>query len=1292
MKKILGTISLVILHFYSFSQEGITVNMPSILPASPEASALNKGGQLAVGMYSGAAQASIPIHQIKLSSLTMPISLDYASNGSRVDEIPSRTGLGWTLNAGGVVTRIVHGAPDDQTTRLSVPGNPTMMNSDNLLFYQRITSPDGSPPLYDAEPDEFRYNAPGLSGKFVIDNSGNPISIPYSANKIQIIKDANFRFNKFIITNLDGVIYEFGFTAVEQTASHINVSGMQGFQYVQTAFFLIKITFPNKENIQFTYSPITITSATGVSQSITRSNGGSVFCLPQHATPCANNTYGLLDTKVTTVNYNTYYLNGISASDGTLVSFNYQNRSDYSGDNRLISIGITSPFGGAGKSFKLEYYDQTAYNANGNNFDIAYSKNTRFFLKGVYQVAQNDLDLPDSLKYTLEYEDINGLPTRLAFSQDHYGFYNGKTNSYYLPTTTDGYTWGGFNQANKSSDWTYAKKGMLKKINYPTGGYDQFEFESNTVPQTQQVSSKVFVTTSGTGVGPTGSNTFTSTITSQFNQTATMTLIASHNMFYWDALNQTPPANDPTKPMTVEFKNITTGVVLYTSIRTVNTTGVLSFSLVAANTYQIKVTVTGEAYHGRSDFEYDPTTGPVPTTVNVATGGVRVKRIESYDPVSNKSINKYFRYHFLADTSVTSGIGTYIAGSGDYINKYGIKTYCSASCSGCYNLCLFETLMSNSAIPLYMYNSNVVVYKAVIESDEPYFKNGGTEHQYFLPETTTGFVVLNNGIKSLPNDTYSHFGGEESQTTVFNNNKFILKRVKNTFKLDSVYNLVTSMSARRNYVHITTSPIDFDDFEQYDASIYNWTSLWIQHDSTITTDYDLTGNSLTTYSIDSFGLKLNTLPVKTETIASDGQKIAVYMKYPNHYPGVTPYQDMISGNRMSPVIEKKMTKNGIQTGLVKTNYNKWFAGTGSSPLVIEPQTVETQKAAGSADSRIRYHAYDFNSNVLEVSKESGLRISYIWDYNSIYPIAEIKNASITLDTIAYTSFEANGKGYWTFSGASSSDFSCPTGSYCYSLVGGSLTRAIQSSKTYIVSYWLKNGTGSVTVNGTPLGGYPKTLTVKNGWTAYEHRITGVATLTISGTATIDEVRLYPVGAFMATYAFKPGIGVVSNSAANGALSRYEYDYFNRLKLVRDGDRNILKQYEYGYLKPFTPCSNTTAAWTATGTVRCVQSGVNNNYTGAKEREEQDLNNCSPTYLQKRWTNITPATGCSQTFCSGEGWRIPTGGSTCVMGQQIFIYQTFNNGVWECKYYYYWPQDGYRGPDIISNDVNVCGVS
>jgi len=69
---------------------------------------------------------------------------------------------------------------------------------------------------------------------------------------------------------------------------------------------------------------------------------------------------------------------------------------------------------------------------------------------------------------------------------------------------------------------------------------------------------------------------------------------------------------------------------------------------------------------------------------------------------------------------------------------------------------------------------------------------------------------------------------------------------------------------------------------------------------------------------------------------------------------------------------------------------------------------------------------------------------------------------------------------------------------------------------------------------------------------------------IMTTNAIDEVRMHPKMARMVTYTYEPLVGKISETNANNLTTYYEYDEFNRLKLVKDNDGNIVKNYYYNY--------------------------------------------------------------------------------------------------------------------------------
>jgi hypothetical protein len=203
--------------------------------------------------------------------------------------------------------------------------------------------------------------------------------------------------------------------------------------------------------------------------------------------------------------------------------------------------------------------------------------------------------------------------------------------------------------------------------------------------------------------------------------------------------------------------------------------------------------------------------------------------------------------------------------------------------------------------------------------------------------------------------------------------------------------------------------------------------------------------------------------------------------------------------------------------------------------------------------------YNFNKgNPVQVLARDGVTTSYIWDYLNTKPIAKVTNSIIGLS--AYTSFEAEGKGGWTYSGTPNSDVTAITGSKDYNLTNGNISASgLDITQSYIVSYWSKSV--SATVNATT----GTLLITKNGWNYYEHLISqSSSTITVSGSVVIDELRLYPSTAQMTTYTYSPLVGMTTSCDINNRISYYQYDSMGRLNVVKDQDGNILKTIQYHY--------------------------------------------------------------------------------------------------------------------------------
>lgn len=78
-----------------------------------EASTLCKYTEFPVSYFYGLPQINIPLYELTYNDLTVPISISYHGGGIKATELSGRVGLGWTLNAGGCISRSVCGYPDE---------------------------------------------------------------------------------------------------------------------------------------------------------------------------------------------------------------------------------------------------------------------------------------------------------------------------------------------------------------------------------------------------------------------------------------------------------------------------------------------------------------------------------------------------------------------------------------------------------------------------------------------------------------------------------------------------------------------------------------------------------------------------------------------------------------------------------------------------------------------------------------------------------------------------------------------------------------------------------------------------------------------------------------------------------------------------------------------------------------------------------------------------------------------------------------------------------------------------
>jgi len=114
MKNLLPLLILFILFNCQEIQAQATNNYTKdVAMPSAEAASLGKYGDIPVSYHTGVPSISIPIHTVKEGPLSLPISVNYHASGVKVAELASKVGTGWSLNAGGIISRTVQGIKDE---------------------------------------------------------------------------------------------------------------------------------------------------------------------------------------------------------------------------------------------------------------------------------------------------------------------------------------------------------------------------------------------------------------------------------------------------------------------------------------------------------------------------------------------------------------------------------------------------------------------------------------------------------------------------------------------------------------------------------------------------------------------------------------------------------------------------------------------------------------------------------------------------------------------------------------------------------------------------------------------------------------------------------------------------------------------------------------------------------------------------------------------------------------------------------------------------------------------------
>lgn len=508
---------------------------------SPNASSLGEYGEVPVSLYTGVPDIKIPLYTIELGEYNLPITMSYHAGGIRPDQHVGWTGLGWTLNAGGCISRVVNYFADEY--HIANREGQTNWYFKEFGFYYRhadinfnwedsvalknkiqtLYSGTADEPVYfvrDTEPDRFMFNFLDYHGNFYLDTSGNwqvqcnkPVKVvfnddfstEYSQQSESFVitdtsVDADGRthsFKTFTIIGEDGTKYVFGEdeNAIEYSMDFFSQNTSP---FIAGTWYLTKIIYPNQREVKFTYERedfiaqfydlyriIDVKSASG-----TNADFSDIY-LCRGSSLSGNRTFGgqlLLPTYLSRIDFDSGHIDFSHSKTNDLpykfdspnplqISEEETNGAQYLKD-ALPILRHNGRYDG----------EKTYPNClNGLKWYMLSNirvENTDKILKKFFFSYNNDTTQRLTLKSIYEVGGEISSPGRMF----KFEYYKPETLPDYLSSKTD--HWGFYNGRtssyemgisafinSKEANPNIAQTGVLTKIIYPTGGFTKFVYE-----------------------------------------------------------------------------------------------------------------------------------------------------------------------------------------------------------------------------------------------------------------------------------------------------------------------------------------------------------------------------------------------------------------------------------------------------------------------------------------------------------------------------------------------------------------------------------------------------------------------------------------------------------------------------------------------------------------------------------------------------------------------------------------------------------------------------------------------
>lgn len=763
--------------------------------------------------------------------------------------------------------------------------------------------------------------------------------------------------------------------------------------------------------------------------------------------------------------------------------------------------------------------------------------------------------------------------------------------------------------ANRNPNASFSYYGMLKSIIYPTKGTQSFKYEPNRyrkrIVRTPPNTDKIFDIT-GIGFKDCDNSDYSFSIDEE--QEISLRISGKWNGNPDDPYDQTHK-----KGFYTIYKDEDNSIVYGTSQIYKDQIFVEDITLdpgqyrlrIEACSDEFEVKAWLSYYQGESYESYE----------NINFGGNRVRYINTYD--GGKNSYQYFIYASYDNLARSSGV---TRNEPLYLSFFKNSVNCNFG--GTTDFCEYAMLSSNSLSNLNQIQGNSIVYRHVITGKSNQFLNtsdptellpllnGFTENEYFIEIPSSGRKINGNYFFGSTLNTEVKPTGLLEKSSVYSNDNGDIKKIKeieNFYLTDyRVLDDITGIAIRERYQNFVTRDLSIEcnasnsQYQGYwarvcdadhehkwkrklfgtylnrtkaeaeesykckgpnpehterlvlsnpcygkenqtitfpstldyiDATEYASKVRWYYLEESIETTY-ADGKEFKKVTKNNYGNAEYRKKSETTVIANEDLISENLVKYPYDYIDELNHEILIEEkNIVKPVkVTEKSYGEPIDEKLIrydnKGNLIEFYQSEAINKLDYSDEEFESQGVSYFTKNELEYNA---NGQLVQNSDYSGTIKKYVWDTNKKV-LAEFtlsKDSPIFLENFDEVGVQ-NEEQSLSGTGFKTEDyyvnFSIPS----------------DPEEEYVISYY----------------------TYSDGdWNHIQEEYTGSKSISADR---IDQVSVFPASSQCKFFTYNEHDQIDAVYDANGKVTFYKYDEFNRLKEIADQDYNILKTYEYNY--------------------------------------------------------------------------------------------------------------------------------